>query len=83
MRGQSRLDAARRGGSRRFAPASARGEIWTMTGKAKKGFEQNVADLLQPGQQMADDGGIEQAESFANIEPDDGASFANINPVNE
>ena len=54
-----------------------------MTGKTKKGLEPEAANLLQPGQQLAEEGGLGEAESFANIEPDDGASFANINPVNE
>jgi len=50
-----------------------------MTGK-KNPFEPNAAE---PNQQMADDGGLDEPESFANIEPEDGQSFANINPVNE
>jgi hypothetical protein len=51
--------------------------------KPKNPIEANPVDLLHPGQQLADDGGIEAAESFANIEPDSAASFANINPANE
>ena len=54
-----------------------------MTGKPKNPTEQNLTDLLGPNQQMADEGGLDEAESFANIEPDGAASFANINPANE
>ena len=54
-----------------------------MTGKPKNAIEPNVTNLLNPKQQMADEGGLGEAESFANIEPDDGASFANINPTDE
>jgi hypothetical protein len=53
-----------------------------MTGKPKNPTEPNLTDLLGPNQQMADEG-VDDAESFANIEPDGAASFANINPVNE
>jgi hypothetical protein len=48
-----------------------------MTGTPKNPGEA-AADPLQP-QQMAEDG-IEDAESFANIQPDSAESFANIEP---
>jgi hypothetical protein len=54
-----------------------------MTGKAKNPREPLAVDPLHPPQQMADDGGLSEAESFANIEPDSIANFANINPVQE
>jgi hypothetical protein len=54
-----------------------------MTGKPKNPNEENLTDLLGQNQQVADEGGVDDAESFANIEPDGAASFANINPVNE
>jgi hypothetical protein len=87
MDGQSALDAARGGKSLvDFTPVShelcMRGDV-EMTGKPKNPIE-DLADSLHSPQQMADDGGVEAAESFANIEPDGGgASFANINPVDE
>ena len=49
-----------------------------MTGTPKNPSGPAAADPLQP-QQMAEDG-IEDAESFANIQPDGAESFANIEP---
>jgi hypothetical protein len=54
-----------------------------MTGKPKNPREPLADDPLHPPQQMADDGGLSEAESFANIEPDGVTNFANINPAPE
>ena len=54
-----------------------RGDV-VMTGTPKNPSEPAAADPLQP-QQMAEDG-IEDAESFANIQPDSADGFANIEP---
>jgi hypothetical protein len=54
-----------------------------MTGKVKKPNAPQAADPLHPPQQMADDGSLGEAESFANIEPDGVTNFANINPAPE
>ena len=53
-----------------------------MTGKDKKTNDPS-SDLLQPQQQMADDGSMDEAESFADINPDNAESFADIKPANE
>jgi hypothetical protein len=53
-----------------------------MTGKDRKTNEP-PSDLAQPRQQTQDDGGMDGAESFADINPDNAESFANINPANE
>ena len=47
-------------------------------GKVKNPSEPEAADPLN--QQMADDGGLDAPESFANIEPDGASSFAYIEP---
>lgn len=54
-----------------------------MTGKAKTPGGPQAANPLQPPQQNADEGGLGEAENFANIEPDGGANFANIQPDQE
>jgi hypothetical protein len=54
-----------------------------MTGKAKNPSEPLAADPLHPPQQMADDGSLSEAESFANIEPDSITNLANIEPGQE
>ena len=54
-----------------------------MTGKPKNPREPQAADPLHAPQQNADNGGLTEPENFANIEPDSGSSFANINPDNE
>ena len=50
-----------------------------MTGKPRNPNDPLAADQLQP-QQMAEEDGVDEAESFANIEPDGATSSANINP---
>lgn len=50
-------------------------------GKVKNPREPEALDL--GGQQMADDGGLGEPESFANIQPDGASSFANIEPSEE
>lgn len=54
-----------------------------MTSGPKNTNQPPEAENLQPGQQSADEGGAEGAESYANIEPDGAENFANINPANE
>jgi hypothetical protein len=54
----------------------------TVTGKTKKTSDGLSEEAGQPGQQVADEGSADGAETFANIEPD-AQSFANINPANE
>ena len=67
-----------------FTPArmglGMRGDV--VMGKVKNPREPEAVDPLA-GQQMADDGGLEEAESFANIQPDGATSFANIEPGSE
>jgi len=50
-----------------------------MTGKPRNPNEPLAANQPQP-QQLAEQDGVDDAESFANIQPDGAASFANINP---
>lgn len=54
-----------------------------MTGKAKTPSGPQAADPQHTPQQNADNGGLGEAENFANIEPDGGANFANIQPDQE
>lgn len=54
-----------------------------MTGKAKTPNGPQAANPLEPPQQNAEEGGLGEPESFANIEPDSGANFANIQPDQE
>lgn len=53
----------------------------TMTGKPRTPpSEQQPDETPPPGQQLQDDGSQNSADSFANMQDEDGENFANINP---